>query len=57
MPYPHLFRYLDQTRNGHLSGALSEITGAQLVPPDEGGKIRVVAQRWLDWAREHGYQW
>ncbi len=54
---PYLFRYLEQTRNGHLSGVLTEITGAQPVPAGEGGKIRVVAERWLDWGREHGYRW
>ena len=54
---PSLFRDLEQTRDGHLSRALAEITGAQPVRPGEGGKIRLVAERWLDWARENGYQW
>jgi hypothetical protein len=52
---PFLFRDLEQTLDGHLSGALVAITGAQPVPPEEGGKIRKVAERWLDWARQHGY--
>jgi len=54
---PYLFRDLEQTRDGHLSGALAEITEAQPVAPGEGGKIRLVAERWLNWARENGYQW
>jgi hypothetical protein len=54
---PSLFRDLEQTHDGHLSRALAEITGAQPVRPGEGGKIRLVADRWLTWARENGYQW
>jgi hypothetical protein len=53
---PSLFQDLEQTHDGHLSRALAEITGAQPVRPGEGGKIRLVAERWLDWAREHGYR-
>jgi hypothetical protein len=53
---PSLFRDLEQTQDGHLSRALAEITGAQPVRPGEGGKIRLVAERWLDWGREHGYR-
>ncbi len=48
---PSLFRDLEQTHDGHLSGALAAITGAQPVPPGEGGKIRLVADRWLNWVR------
>jgi hypothetical protein len=51
---PFLFQDLAQTHDGHLSGALVALTGAQPVPSEEGGKIRAVAERWLDWAREHG---
>ena len=54
---PYLFRDLEQTRDGHLSAALARITGAQPVQPGEGGKIRMIAERWLDWARENGYRW
>jgi hypothetical protein len=54
---PYLFRDLEQTHDGHLSGALTAITEAQPVLPGEGGKIRLVADRWLNWARENGYQW
>jgi hypothetical protein len=54
---PYLFRDLEQTRDGHLSAALVRITGAQPVQPGEGGKIRLVADRWLNWGRENGYKW
>jgi hypothetical protein len=53
---PPLFHDLEQTHDGHLSGALAAITGAQPVPPEEGGRIRAVAERWLTWAREHGFR-
>jgi hypothetical protein len=52
---PFLFRDMEQTFDGHLSSALVAITGAQPVPPEEGGKIRKVAERWLAWARKNGY--
>jgi hypothetical protein len=54
---PYLFRDMEQTYDGHLSRALAEITGARPVQPGEGGKIRLVAERWLNWARENGYRW
>ncbi len=53
---PFLFGDMAQTLDGHLSSALVAITGAQPVPPEEGGNIRKVAERWLAWGREHGYQ-
>ena len=52
---PFLFRDMEQTFDGHLSSALAAITDAQPVPPEEGGNIRKVAERWLAWARENGY--
>ena len=52
---PYLFRDMEQTLDGHLSSALVAITGAQPVPPEEGSKITLVAQRWLAWARKNGY--
>jgi hypothetical protein len=52
---PFLFDDMAQTFDGHLSSALVAITGAQPVPLEQGGKIPKVAERWLAWAREHGY--
>ncbi|MFO0969061.1 MAG: hypothetical protein U0793_26200 [Gemmataceae bacterium] len=54
---PFLFRDIEQTGDGHLSKALTEITGAHPVPAEERGHVRKVAERWLHWARENGYQW
>ena len=53
---PYLFRDLESTYDGHLSGALAAITKARPVQPGEGGKIRLIAERWLNWARENGYR-
>ena len=54
---PFLFRDLEQTGDGHLSKALTAITGAHPVPAEDRGKIRNVAEAWLRWARENGHQW
>jgi hypothetical protein len=54
---PFLFRDLEQTHDGHLSRALVEITGARPIPADERGNVQAIANRWLNWARENGYQW
>ncbi len=35
--------------------ALPEITGADPVPPGDGGKVAKMAEVWLRWGREHGY--
>jgi hypothetical protein len=53
---PFLFRDLEQTGDGHLSKALSAITGAHPVPAEERGQIRKISQTWLGWARENGHQ-
>lgn len=36
--------------------ALPEITGADPVPPGDGGKIAQRTDAWLRWGREHGYE-
>ncbi len=54
---PLLFRDLEQTYDGHLSKALATITKAHPVPEEDRGKIRKVAEAWLRWAKENGYQW
>src|SRR5207302_1431538 len=54
---PFLFRDLERTHDGHLSKALTAITGARPVPPEDRGRIRKVAEAWLRWARENGQQW
>lgn len=54
---PFLLRDLSQTRDGHLSKALTTITGAHPVPPDDRGNVRKVADAWLRWAGESGHRW
>jgi hypothetical protein len=48
---PFLFRDLELTGDGHLSKALSTITGAHPIPADDRGNIRKAADAWLRWAR------
>jgi hypothetical protein len=36
--------------------ALPEITGADPVPPGEGGNIAKMSEAWLRWGRAHGFQ-
>ncbi len=54
---PSLFHDLEQTLDGHLSLALTAITGAHPIPAEERGQICRIAQTWLRWARENSYQW
>jgi len=54
---PTLFRDLEQTHDGHLAKALTTITGAHPVPAENRGKIQLVAEAWLQWAREQGMTW
>ena len=53
---PALFRYLEKTRNGHVTPALTKITGVQQVPPELRGRIREIADVWIKWGRENGYR-
>jgi hypothetical protein len=54
---PFLFKDLARTHDGHLSKALTAITGSHPIEPKDRGQIRRVAEVWLEWALEHGYQW
>ena len=54
---PSLFRDLELTSDGHLSKALTAITGAHPISAEQRGQIRKIAETWLGWARENGYQW
>ena len=51
---PFLFRDLEQTRNGHLSKALTAITGARPIPAEQSGQMRKIAETWLRWAGAEG---
>src|SRR5437588_12160410 len=54
---PFLFHDLEQTKDGHLSKALTAITGAQPLRAEESGQMRKIAERWLRWAKDNGYRW
>jgi hypothetical protein len=41
----------------HWFAALEAITGARPVPVSVAGKIPRMAEAWLGWAKDNGYQW
>jgi hypothetical protein len=41
----------------HWFFALHEITGASPVPAQSRGKLKEMAEAWIDWGRKHGYRW
>lgn len=53
---PLLLREL-QKKPEHLFWALKAITGADPIQPSQRGKLKEMAQTWLTWATENGYQW
>jgi hypothetical protein len=53
---PLLLRELDREPD-HWFRALHALTGANPVPPESRGKVRQMADAWLGWGREQGYEW
>jgi hypothetical protein len=53
---PLLLADLERTQR-HWFGALTELTGANPVAPQDAGRIRRMAEAWARWGREHGYSW
>jgi hypothetical protein len=53
---PLLFKDLEENHT-HWFCALREITGANPVPEAAAGNIPQMVEAWLQWGREHGYQW
>ena len=53
---PLLLRDLEENHT-HWFAALQAITGARPVPPSLAGNIPGMAEAWLRWARDNGYQW
>jgi hypothetical protein len=41
----------------HWFTALEAITGARPVPPAAAGNIPRMAEAWVRWAQDNGYQW
>jgi hypothetical protein len=35
--------------------ALEAITDANPVPPEASGRVRAMAQAWIDWGKQHGF--
>jgi len=53
---PLLLQELEK-RTGHWHRALRRITGADPVPSADRGNIARAAEAWLQWGKEHGYEW
>jgi hypothetical protein len=53
---PFLLRELEQ-KPTHWFEALKAITGANPVQPEQRGRTKQMAQAWLKWGREQGYEW
>lgn len=51
---PLLLKELEREPN-HWFWALRAITGVNPVKPENRGRIKRMAQDWLDWGRDHGY--
>jgi hypothetical protein len=53
---PLLLRELDREPD-HWFRALHALTGANPAPATSRGKVREMAEAWLEWGREQGYHW
>ena len=53
---PYLFRDLKATHR-HWFIALKQITGANPIPLADAGNVPKIADAWLRWAKDKGYQW
>jgi hypothetical protein len=51
---PLIFLELEQQPN-HWFWALKAITGANPIKPEHRGRVKLMAQDWLKWGRDHGY--
>ncbi|MEH2242453.1 hypothetical protein [Nostoc sp.] len=40
----------------HWFWALRSITGANPIKPEDRGRVKKMAEAWLDWGRQHGYK-
>jgi hypothetical protein len=53
---PLILRDLEQ-KPDHWFWALRAITGDNPVQPEQRGKMKQMAQAWIQWGKEHGYEW
>lgn len=53
---PLIMRELEREPD-HWFWALSAITGANPVQPEQRGRLKQMAQAWIEWGRANGYRW
>jgi hypothetical protein len=53
---PLLLRDMEENHT-HWFYALRQITGADPIPASAAGNIPKMAEAWLRWAKDNGYQW
>lgn len=53
---PLILRELEREPD-HWFWALRAITGANPVKPEQQGRLKQMAQAWIQWGKEHGYEW
>lgn len=53
---PLILRDLEQ-KPDHWFWALRAITGDNPVKPEQRGRMKMMAQAWIKWGKEHGYEW
>jgi hypothetical protein len=46
-----------QQKPDHWFWALRAITGENPVKPEQVGRMKLMAQAWIQWAKEHGYEY
>lgn len=44
-----------ETAPKHWGPALFAITGANPIPKEHAGRIKMIAQNWIQWAKDNGY--
>ncbi len=53
---PLIMRELEREPD-HWFWALSAITGANPVKPEQRGRLNQMAQAWIEWGKANGYRW
>ncbi|MEG3848501.1 hypothetical protein QT971_14170 [Microcoleus sp. herbarium19] len=53
---PLILRDLEQ-KPDHWFWALRAITGDNPVKPEQRGRMKLMTQAWIEWGKEHGYEW
>ena len=46
-----------ENKPDHWFAALRALTGVDPVAPAQRGRVKAMANAWLNWGRDHGYQW